>query len=607
MSYSVKLFKNTGFNAVNGPSKISLLEGMQYDTYPAAEVIEPYKLTSLVISATYDNVFGADYMEVYDSTHRAFYSVDGYDMTSPDVAVMHITMDYTLTYLAYKGYDSVGSIKFLDGITERHHVAAGNDVFGNFCEEDNLLIPAAPMEVDDSGNLLDLPYSGGETIVESRIDLTDPGTAAITYTDPSTNETVTVPKMRFTGTRGNVVIADPSGGPSASIVNPSAEYYDGSDNTIKGNIEKAQNLNLESGILNSWVLPSGAATVSKTSSGICYMNAQVREQSSGLNFVFQNVNNKRALYGGTTKYIIYSPASGSSVEYQAEDICKNGNTVLTAPVVASVCDPRPDGRPYYNTKYHHGGTPFWPNCIPGEQWMNAPINFNSKSGISLETANFVASRDIAKQDLANYTELGNARKVYNETALGQSKANMIMGIGANAAGIMSNPSLGSVVGGLVNTEQGMYNYGMQTMEAGISIMTDLQAIQMKKMAMNQELQAFQIATQYTVPSISFPRSNTIRDILGNGVRMLRIRPASVDVTKFDKILTMFGYRVTEPLAPAHFTNRAKFNFVKAAGVSISDQSAPKWLKDGVAAELSVGHRYWHVKPYDAAYTDGTNV
>ena len=606
MSYSVRIFKNTGFNAVNGPSSISLLEGMTSQTFTAAEVIEPYKLTSLVVSATYDQVFGADYMEIYDSTHRAFYAVDGYDMTSPDVAVMKITMDYTLTYLAYKGYDSVGSIKFLDGITERHHVASSADVFGNFCEEDSLLVPAAPMQVDDSGNILDLSYSGGDTIVESRIDLTDPGTAAITYTDPSTNETVTVPKMRFTGTRGNVVIADPSGGSSASITNPSAEYYDGSDNTIKGNIEKAQNLNLESGILNSWVLPSGAATVSKTSTGICYMNAQVREQSSGLNFVFQNVHNKRALYGGTTKYILYSPASGSSVEYQAEDICKNGNTVLTAPVVASVCDPRADGRPYYNSKYHHGGTPFWPNCIPGEQWMNAPINFNSKAGISLETANFVASRDIAKQDLANYTELGNARKVMNETALNQTRTEGLFQQASGIAGVMAKGPVGLASYGM-DTERMLYNYGMQEMQTGMSIMTDLQAIQMKKMAMNQELQAFQIATQYTVPNISFPRSNTIRDILGNGVRMLRIRPASVDVTKFDKILTMFGYRVTEPIASAHFTNRAKFNFVKAAGVSIADQSAPKWLKDGVASELSVGHRYWHVKPYDAAYTDGTNV
>ena len=71
---------------------------------------------------------------------------------------------------------------------------------------------------------------------------------------------------------------------------------------------------------------------------------------------------------------------------------------------------------------------------------------------------------------------------------------------------------------------------------------------------------------------------------------------------------MYGYKDTMPLAgnESVLTNRAKFNYIKATGVSVAGNK-PKWLRDGVAMQLSVGTRIWHVKPNSAVYTDGSNV
>ena len=71
---------------------------------------------------------------------------------------------------------------------------------------------------------------------------------------------------------------------------------------------------------------------------------------------------------------------------------------------------------------------------------------------------------------------------------------------------------------------------------------------------------------------------------------------------------MYGYQDTNVLAghEEYMTNRRKFNYLKASGVSVAGNK-PKWLRDGVAMQLSVGTRIWHVKPDASAYTDGSNV
>ena len=117
-----------------------------------------------------------------------------------------------------------------------------------------------------------------------------------------------------------------------------------------------------------------------------------------------------------------------------------------------------------------------------------------------------------------------------------------------------------------------------------------------------------LSGKVVAPDLRFALSETLRDFRGNGCIVYRYRPQSSDIEKLDKVLTMYGYKDTEPLAgnESYLTNRAKFNYIKATGVSVAGNK-PKWLRDGVAMQLSVGTRIWHVKPNSAVYTDGSNV
>lgn len=621
MSYNVRCYKNTGYNAINCPDSPAKLRAFSHFDLTPTEIIQPYRLTTITVGVTsYKQIMDVDFIEIYDASEHAFYSCDSYEMTSPDVAVLGITMDYTLTLMAYSGYANLGQIPFLDGITERHHIPKSSDVFGNFGEDDPLLCPSKPLEVV-TADLLNYDAVGNpHVVVESRINLSEPGEAAKTYEDPVTSEVVTVPNIDFVQTRGSIGVYDPSTNGTKNVPNPSAQYYDGENSTVKNNITRAQNLSLEGGILNSWLIPNECANVSTDAKGkITSFTGAHKEISTGLNFEYRSVNNKRALYGKTTRFILYSPASGSSAEFDAEDICKNGNSVLTAPSVVATYDCRPDGRPYYRFKYYRGNSnTFWMNSIPGQQWATAPINFTSKSGVSLDTARFKTSQEIAFQGIKNASELGNLRaQQINENVNYQNTYGTLNGVAAGLGaftGGMRNDEVGATFGGAMSGVLGAASagaeYGMGIYNSQMGYLqqntADRQALEMKKMAYGQELQNFALTTQVTMPAISFPRSNTLRDIIGNGVTACRVQISQSDAQKFDKILNMYGYRVTDKLDPSFFTNRSQYNYVKAVGVSVGG-TAPKWLRQGVGAELAVGKRFWHVNPDPALYEGGTNA
>lgn len=610
MSYNVRLYHDTGYNSINCPDSPARLESKSFYNLTAAEIIQPYRLTSITVQAPYEVVANGDYLEIYtnDLTAKAFYSVDGFEMTSPDVAVLAVSMDYTLTLMAHENYTSMANIPFLDGITERHHVPKADDIFGDFCEEDNLLCPSKSLEVVSSTDLMNDPGDVGTiTVVESRINLSNPGTEAQTYEDSVSGEKVTVPNMSFVRTHGVVQIHDPGTNSNIRVLSPSGEYYRSDNNaTVQDNITKAQNLNLEGGILASWVLPSAVVNATSSAGGTVDLISNARNADPGtrLNFEYRTVANKRALYGKTSKYILFCPASGSQAEFDPEDICKNGSGNIDRPTVEACYDVRSDGRPYYRFKYYRGeSSNFWMNAIPGQQWATAPINFTQKPGISLDTAKFETSQKMAMQGIANAAEIGNMR-------VEQLQTNYDMMYGEGSIG-NAGRTWGAVTGaiGSLNPMSGAANYALDQYNAAMSArMTnkaDQQALEMKKMAYSQELQQFALDTKFVVPNISFPRSNTIRDILGNGVRVIRINPQASDTAKFDKILNMYGYRITEPLQGSFFTNRSKYNYVKAVGVAIGG-TAPKWLREGCAAELAVGKRVWHVDPNTSFYTGALN-
>lgn len=601
---NVRLYQNTGFDIINAPAVPSLLDSFTYVDIPAINALQITRLSSVCIKATEDQVTNADYCRISDGTHNAYYAVTDYHMEKPDTCTLSIVMDNMLTAGGVTGTNW----DVLDGITERHHIAKNNDMIFAYTEDDPLLIPSKPLELLFKPCIDNTPSSNDKIVIEAAIDL--PGLAtgtptSVAYTTTGGEDCIVPELPDLTDTSTATMYTDPSDtSQEASIPAPATAYYDYRNPNVKKGLARARSLGIESGaIISQYILPNSCGTIDLGSyvSGLIdklsgTIKTVIAMNNNDYKYQYATVNNNRIFAGAFNKYGLISVASGNSVEFNPEDIYMVNDL---SPNVVEITDPRPKGCPYFRFEYYkHNKNNFFLNCIKGLNWQNAPLLYTDKSGSEIDTIRFQTDQAIKDQ---------NAVVNGVQTFLGRD-AN-----GNNSLGFASGVVHGLAENGLA-LQLGMISTGSQLLGnkpmfddatyAGISPVYDV--ARMRANAANQELQEFNISQNIVAPQIMFPRSEGLRDALGNGCYAYRYYLNPLDVTKFDKILTMFGYRITEPLTKDMFNIRSKFNYIKAKGVSIGG-SLPKWLREGMAQELAIGKRFWKVAPDKTIYTNGGNT
>lgn len=617
--WNVRLYYETGFNAVNIPDSPALLETMSHADFPALDILQGEHLASVNVKATRQQVKKADYMRLTDGTDTFYYIVQSFTMTSTDVATLSLAMDY------FTMHGGVTGLKFLDGMIERHHVASADDKFGAFTEEDPMLVPSKELDFDEVALFTDMTSANdtnSKRIIETTLDLeaTGKNADAIPYTTQG-GDTVTVPIVQVNNKFTDVGVNKEATefGAWGSFITPQTVLVDSDDAGIQAGIARARSLGIEDGILRSYIVPKAAIGKGSIYNDGHYelLNGAHKIEATNLNFEYANVKNKRVLYGSLNSFVMMSPANGNSVTFKPEDIAFDENgTQLTAPSVCMNADPRPDGMPYFRFQYYKkNARDFFLNALKGMEWANAPLTYSGKSGFwqaklqhDAATGMFSRNQDMAEASnkvqaiqnvlgvvaggagpAANGWVGGNAPIAGSDEAVQYFLARQPYEVGAGAF------SLGVQMGtGFANA--GM-NYAMAERQTELSF----------KNAYLQEAIGY-ISGNIVAPDLRFAMSETLRDFRGNGCIVYRYRPQASDIAKLDKVLTMYGYKDTMPLAgnESVLTNRAKFNYIKATGVSVAGNK-PKWLRDGVAMQLSVGTRIWHVKPNSAVYTDGSNV
>lgn len=137
--WKVRMYMNTGFNTVNVPDSEATLNtaAESHTDFPVIDCLQRYFLSSIKIRAFEDQVIQGDYIKLWDESNPsrfAFYSVNGYTMTSGDTITLSISMDSLLTC------GGVDNIDFLDGVTNRYN-ASDNTMNMRNVEDDPLLIP----------------------------------------------------------------------------------------------------------------------------------------------------------------------------------------------------------------------------------------------------------------------------------------------------------------------------------------------------------------------------------------------------------------------------------------------------------------------------------
>lgn len=613
--YTVTFYIGTGCNAINTADSLSKLASFASSavTVNNCDIISCRNLSSFRVAKSVNDLKNADYCYVTGDNDSAVFSIQGLVPTSPDVCEVYVTIDYWLTA------GGITNTTVLDGITERHHVPKSDDLIGVYIEEDGWILPSKPLQIADGGIKLDAKNSQ-YAFVESTLSLGKMGSStalnAYTYTDTDTGETVTVPQTipLNSSARTSVGLETP-GDVQHTIVTPVTCYYNAAAERVQKGYQKCRDLGAEGAILNSWIIPMSVADTTQTdiesstldtddTGRVKTIVGKKRIVASGLDFEYKSgVFNKRVFSGNLNKYVIQSVASGNMAEFNPEDLYYSG-VEETEPHVVSTADLRPQGKPYFRFQYYKKSEDFWINCVPGLEWQTAPLVYYDKQGKTIDRTIFFAERanaahmrglDIAKSGLDVALGAGQTAFDIGAASLGLEKAGMGNGRSANIYNYrQAQQNMGSsIFSGVSNFASGI---------AGMFY--DQQKYNIER---ENEKRRFDITETVVEPLIQYPREDTLRDFLGNGCRVYRYRYSDFDVAKVDKILTAYGYKDTAMLEPSFFTNRAKFNYIMAHGLSFRKDSIPKWIRDGMAAQIESGMRIWHVKPYAGAYTDNTNV
>lgn len=662
--YDLTLYFGTGFNAVNVPDSLQTLQHAATSTLTIRDnnISHVRGLTSFTIAATYAQVKDADYCYVInqlDSTDYAFFAIVGDPKPESDtVMTISVIMDPLISA------GGISAITFLGGITERYCVPVAEDTFGAFTEPDPYMAPAQALQIE-RGALVGNGTSDYTTFYQSLIaldflhlfsqayeqvrsvytDYTIPGLnvysggATSSSTATAFNNTIhsEIPVNAFTvsaGWDGSVQVL-PTGEAYFTdrllVTDAPADYVSkagaqsvvlnalGTTQVYKG-IQFAKSLGIETPVLNSWQIPGTylkdiemvAGHISYTDgNGFTYTTTGNRSgrvqrliginddsHNSTLPFEYTNVKNRRVLIGENNRYCLASTCSGSKAEYNPEDIYDYTHPT-TAPYIWLIADPRPGGMPYARYKILHGDHSiqlFFMNAVPGMVWQRVPLTYHDKTGNLLDQTRFQAEQ-----------------KTKDETAAieGAKQYGVIAGIGSGGIGAIAG-SLGAITTGAAGAVRGLMTGDMSLFRTGDQALSELanpaeKIERERRQQRDLEQQQYLVSQSIVSPTLDFPRNESIRDMVGNGFLAYRYRYTDADASRIDRILTMYGYRITAPVTAANSAmilgGRPHFNYVSIKGASVTS-AAPKWINDQLSEALSTGIRIWHEKPDNSYYTNG---
>ena len=591
---SVRIYKNSGFNAVNIPDSPALLDSLQNftDCY-AIDINQERFLPQIRISAPggWAAVKDVDYVRV----DNFYYFVDNIWMSSGDVAELTLTPDFITSA------GGPAALTILDGVTDRVHVT--DDSFGLYGADDPYTAPA--LDMDMLTYVKDYSNASCTTFVETTLNLSEMGwksdndsVEALTAFDPTETPDPDTGELKQwvvfpvvdkleAGTDYKASIC----GTTKDLVSVYGQGLYVLDNTahgdqIKKGIGLARSLGIEESISGQFSIPNifFNATVPDQAGNRKFVT-EITGQSHndfavGVNFEYGiAVQNKRVYYGSYSPYFL-TAGSGSTMSAKAEEIYTGSN----APQVYYCADPRRTGKPYFRFKKLNGidvndnHFDFFRGCVPGKEWLSHPMVFNGKSGSILEQMNYKNSRALSELDY----------RQTHDNLVNTSYGNVFAG----TVGAVAQTAQGNIGGGVSS----YYNMLWNLSENKRGFDQYKEKFNAQKAIEEQQLN---ISQNVFVPEVQFPIApDLFAESTNNGWMVSRTVYKTADIRRIDKILTAYGYKYCKVLEASDFNNRTYFNYVSG---SITVGNLPRWWADGIAAQIGTGVRVWHVKPSPTYY------
>lgn len=641
MLYTIKAFKNTGFSPLNVPDSKNLAETSGASvTFDSVWLLQDLSIQTVKVNAQWETVQDIDYVEV----NNKFYFCTDVSMVNENCAALTLELDALTTI-------GINNISVNSGWCTRRHV---NDdtLFKNVIEED--WGPSEPYEMDSS--------QIGPTSTEKNqyvcstvlLDHTKTDKLADTYVDAASGGSVFVPRCPDSAVPTQIMLDFDDAPPSPTSLKKQLpwttlfklNWNDGETNTfVLEAIATLRSLGLDNAITGAYSIPKGyisretnpqrgqtPGTGADLPNYLVYILASAPQNYPGPAFRWSydgyNVRNNKVFAGQYNKFLLVSPVSGDREVLDAHDIYIDGTTNTNFTVFA---DLGPGGSPYCRPLQYRGvqptnTNPWYEMCVKGGTWLNVPLAFSGASGSLITTTNANTSAMIAQGAITRSRDA-----LYDERALGT--AHEVMGavgsvVGGTIKGALSGAAKGAVVGmlgGPTGAAAGAITGAALGIGGGVGqLINPENLIRLSNLRndwdrreaglgsdeLNIRVNQFNTiaSTSLVPPEIKFPVSDTIQSFTNNCFQCIRFRLSRNDTERFDRYLTMFGYRVSEPLTTAVFSGRQFFNYVEANSIDINVPSGtPLRVKMQAIDQLSRGVRIWHVKPANSYFSNNPIV
>ena len=669
-TYNVRCYYNTGFNAVNIPSSPDVLKQFTPHTFSALEVLQDLGLSEIKIKATWGQAQEIDYICLYTPTSvegqvekAVYYIVTGIpEMVATDVAVLPVVCDY------YNTAGGINYIDILDGITSRVTVSKDIPKTGwnptssedYLYGEDPLLAPSGPLSLVTSWKRI---YSTDyHSYIETTLDLiqTDLTNIGKVYYETeaegvTSGQTVT-PRVNVSDLTTTLVDAKLSQSVGGTYINPETRIYQVDDNyngwvgdpdataraSIGAGIATARGLRVEDAVLNKVIIPVDAVEVTKeyqnwsrtykdgttkrrTDQKITHMKGVAKKAALTFSTDYSDyglaIHNNRLLYGSYTPIGMMTTA-GNKVELNLEQVSCGDGTVN----IRSYTDPSLGGCPYYMfertdispiTTVGDEEVGMFSQAVSGLTWKQAPLKFSETKGNLLNAIELRNSRMMADTSAANFVRSNDYAQSVNALNTLMSSVSSVTSMNSGAMDAINNRSLSvlgmnqgvaSSIGGNLQGVVGSLTQGMVN-DIGLDVQRQ-NAEASYLAAKGAELTRYAVTQNVFVPEIKFPYNSTFfRDLFGEGILLYRYKYSKSDVKRIDKLLTMYGYKVTKELEKKDFTSRKYFNYIECSTLSVQANGNYNTIavNDGISKQLQVGTRLWHVKPDSSHYTNNPIV
>ena len=671
-TYNVRCYYNTGFNAVNIPSSPDVLKQFTPHTFPALEVLQDLGLSEIKIKATWGQAQEIDYICLYTPTtvegqveKAVYYIVTGIpEMVATDVAKLPVVCDY------YNTAGGINYIDILDGITSRVTVSKDIPKTGwnptssedYLYGEDPLLAPSGPLNLVTSWERV---YSTDyHSYIETTLDLVQTdltNIGKVYYESEAEGETLgqTVTPRVNVSDLTTTLIDNKLGATTGTYINPETRIYQVDDEytgwqgdpeataraSIGSGIATARSLRVEDAVLNKVIIPVDAVETTKmyqnwsrtykdgttkrrTDQKITYMKGVAKkvalEPNSNLSDYSDygiTIHNNRLLYGSYTPIGMMTTA-GNKVELNMEQVSVGNGTIN----IRSYTDPSLGGCPYYmferadmtpRTTTGDDEVGMFSQAVAGLTWKQAPLKFSETKGSLLNAIELRNSRMMADTSAANFVRNNDYAQSVNALNTLMSSVNSVTSMNSGAMNAINNGGLSvlgmnqGVAGAIGGNAHGLVGSMTQGFVNDVGLDVQRQNAEVSYLAAKgAELTQYAVTQNVFVPEIKFPYNSTFfRDLFGEGILLYRYKYSKADVKRIDKLLTMYGYKVTKQLEKKDFTSRKYFNYIECSSLSVQARGNYNTIavSDGISKQLQVGTRLWHVKPDSSHYTNNPIV